>query len=326
MNFLAVLIAHFNIRAQCRNLGVPLWSCPPFLFLLMGVINIVAILATYYVAQQYAAPELVILIVIGLSIFLFVVSFTIVHAFEQVVLARAKEAMKHRELLQIKDQFVFIAAHELRTPANAIQWTLENLERKEPEFFKKRAELLSILTASSMKLLDLVKDLLEVSRIETGSLSLHLVPVSFFDAVELSLKGLSPFLRESGITVLNHIPPTLPSVRGDAERLKEVVDNLITNAIKYNRKNGTITLAAEEKKDGIFLQVTDQGNGILPEDQPHVFEKFWRSVGMHAIEGTGLGLFIVRKLIELMHGRVSFSTKVGVGSTFSIFLPYAAER
>jgi len=325
MSFLATVTAHFNIPAQCRRLGVPLWSCPSFLFLIMGLINVCAILASYYIARQYASPELVILVVLGLSAFLFTVSFTIINAFEQVVLARQREAAKHEELVRIKDQFVFIAAHELRTPANAIRWALESLEAKEPLLFKKEKGIFETFLISSKRLLDLVKDLLEVSRIETGSVTLRLSPISIAAVVLKSLRGLRSFIDESGMQIVNKIPDSLPLVLADESRLKEVVDNLINNAIKYNRKNGTVTLTAKHGGGGVTLHVTDEGGGIAPEDRPHIFEKFWRSVDAHAIEGTGLGLFIVQKLLELMHGHVSFETKVGIGTTFSVFVPQTEE-
>lgn len=321
MKFFHTVAFHFNIFAQCRRLGVPLWSCPPFLFLVMGSVNIVAILSAYYFAQRYVSPEFVIITVVLLSMFLFAVSFAIMQAFEQVVTARQKEASRHREVLAMKDQFVFVAAHELRTPANAIKWALEALEIKKSPFIEKEKDAFDILSISSMRLLGLVKDLLEVSRIETGAITLHLESVSIGNVLKESLASLAAYADGAHITIKNNVHEDVPPVFADKTRLKEIFDNLITNAIKYNREKGTVFISAEREVGGVTLHVRDEGQGIAAEDQPHIFEKFWRSVDAHNVEGTGLGLFIVHQLLLSMHGKISFTTQQGLGTAFSVFLP-----
>ncbi len=289
--------------------------------MIMGIMNIAAILSTYVIAQKYTSPELVIFIVAGLSIFLFAVSFTIIGAFEQVVFARQKEAAHHRELLALKDQFVFVAAHELRSPANAIKWALETLELHKSPFLEKEADVFKVLAKSSEKLLVLVKDLLEVSRIEAKTISIRMESVDLQKIVDESLKSLTSYAEKLGIELKNIVSRQLPPVYADVSRLKEVLDNLVTNAIKYNRENGMVTVSAEKEGNGMTLRISDEGNGIAPDDRPHIFEKFWRSVDAHNIEGTGLGLFIVQKLVTLMHGRVYFKTEKDIGTTFSVYLP-----
>ncbi len=321
MAWMKTLAFHLNVFAQCKRLGVPLWSCPQFLFMVMGIINIVAILAVYNIAQTYAAPELVIFVVVGLSTFLFIVSFIIISAFEQVVMARQQEVLRHRELLAMKDQFVFVAAHELRTPANAIRWALETLEARKSPMLEQEKEVVSALQISSTRLLDLVKDLLEVARIETGAVSMHLQPLSIGAVLKESLESLVTHAEKSKIQIQNNVPEDLPMVFADKARLKEVFDNLITNAIKYNKEDGSVILTAEPQTGGISLHIRDEGKGISVDDQPHIFEKFWRSVDTHAIEGSGLGLFIVKQLMTLMQGRITFSSEKDLGTVFSIYLP-----
>ncbi len=320
------LAVHLNVFAQCQRLGVPLWSCPQFLFMIMGLINITAILSVYNLAQRYASPELLIVIVVSLSIFLFIVSFTIIGAFEQVVAARQREALRHREVLAMKDQFVFVAAHELRTPANAIRWALESLEAKKSPFVEQEKEIFNSLELSCGRLLDLVKDLLEVSRIETGAISIHLLPTSIPDVLKESIDSLFAHTEKSKIAIQNNVSENLPPVFADKSRLKEVFDNLITNAIKYNKENGSVIITSEREAGGVTIHIRDQGKGIGVEDQGHIFEKFWRSVDVHAIEGTGLGLFIVKQLVTIMHGRVTFSSETGLGSVFSVYLPSSQSK
>jgi signal transduction histidine kinase len=242
-------------------------------------------------------------------------------AFEQVVTARQKEALKHRETLALKDQFVFVAAHELRTPANAIKWALESLEIKKSPFIEEEKDVFGILATSSLRLLGLVKDLLEVSRIETGAITLHLESVSVAEVLKESLSSLVAYADKENITITNNVLDTIPPVFADKARLKEIFDNLITNAIKYNRKKGTVFISAERGVGGVTVHIRDEGRGITTEDQPHMFEKFWRSVDAHNIEGTGLGLFIVFQLLLSMHGKISFTTEQDLGSVFSVYLP-----
>ncbi|TSC62567.1 MAG: multi-sensor signal transduction histidine kinase [Parcubacteria group bacterium Gr01-1014_48] len=321
MRFFHTLVFHFNIAAQCRHLGVPLWSCPPFLFLVFGIINIAAILSTYYLAQRYASPEVIILSVVLLSMFLLVVSFIIMRAFEQVVAARQKESARHREMLAIKDQFVFVAAHELRTPANAIKWALESLEIKKSPWIEKEKEVFDALSISSARLLDLVKDLLEVARIETGAITLHFETVSIESVLKELLSSLAAYAAKLNISIINNIHDDALQVFADKVRFKEILDNLIANAIKYNREKGTVFISAEREAGGVTLHIRDEGQGIATGDQVHIFEKFWRSVDAHKIEGTGLGLFIARQLVLSMHGKISFTTEQGIGTIFSVYLP-----
>lgn len=325
MKWVKTLAFHLDIFAQCQRLGVPLWSCPQFLFMIMGIINITAILSVYNLAQRYASPEILIIIVVGLSILLFTVSFTIIGAFEQVVAARQREVLRHREVLAMKDQFVFVAAHELRTPANAIRWALESLEAKKSPFIEEEKEIFNSLEISCGRLLDLVKDLLEVSRIETGAISIQLQPISIAEVLKESISSLAVHAKKSKITIENTVSENLPPVFADKSRLKEVFDNLITNAIKYNKQNGSVVVTAEPDAGGVSIHIQDQGKGISVEDEGHIFEKFWRSVDAHAIEGTGLGLFIVKQLVALMHGRVTFSSEPGLGTVFSVHLSASSQ-
>src|SRR3989344_5437506 len=167
------LLDHLNISKQCRELGVGVWSCPQFIFVIMGAVVVGAILATYVAAIKYTDPEVAVLIVVLLAVFLMVVAYVVVQAFERLVDARRQENARSTELLRLKDQFVFIAAHELRTPVNAIQWTLEMLMRGAPERSEQEKKSFEILGKSSARLLNLVKDLLEVARIENKAVTVN---------------------------------------------------------------------------------------------------------------------------------------------------------
>jgi len=237
--------------------------------------------------------------------------------------AMERQAKQANELLRLKDQFVFIAAHELRVPASAIKWGLEVLESKQPRFFKQEKKLFDILRQGNERLLALVSDILGVARIEGKTLRVELKPVSLFDIASESVGELQPLAQEHEVTVYQEIPQDIPTMLADPIRLKEVLINLLSNAIKYNSKGGEVRISIDGKDGRAVIHVADTGIGISSEDQKRVFEKFWRAKETQGIEGTGLGLFIVKQLIELMRGKIWFESQPGKGTTFSFTLQYS---
>lgn len=289
----------------------------------MGIIIIAAILSSYAVAARYVEPEITTMIVLGLACALMIIAYVIVQAFEQVVRARRKEQQHTAELLALKDQFVFVAAHELRAPATAIKWALQVVELKSPKAFEKSPESRHALETNSDRLLRLVEDLLQVSRLESGVLSVVAEPIAFGPIVKESFESFAGMAKERGVSFENTVPTDLPDVVGDPVRLREVVDNLVSNGIKYNKVGGKVAIGARSDGEWVILSVTDTGAGLSIDERVHVFEKFWRANRNKKIEGTGLGLFIVRQLVVLMQGMISFKTAPGKGTTFFVQLKRA---
>lgn len=319
MKFIKTISKHFNIVRQCRELDVGLWSCPQFLFLILGTTIIGTILVTYSIGQRYTEAEIVALIVVLLTGFLFIVSYVIVGAFEKVVEARRRESKQAKELLELKDQFVFVAAHELKTPATAIQKGMELLEEKGQDFFEKEKDLVKIVKSSNERLLSLVQDLLEVARIQGKTIHVDLSPVSVQKTYEDAIKELEAKARDRNIEVQANFADELPAVLADERRLKEIFINFLSNAIKYSdQENGKVWIEAKQTGGGVEISVNNNGAQISKEDQKHVFQKFWRSESAQksTIEGTGLGLFIVQQLAEMMEGKVRFTSEPDKTSFF----------
>jgi len=149
-----------------------------------------------------------------------------------------REIEKARELVRLRDQFVFIAAHELRTPATAIKWGLEDLQLRQPDFVKQQKTFFDVLQESSERLVTLVQDLLEVARIEGKTIKIELKNISIVHALSDVLKELQETTKEQGIVIHSEIREDFPRVLGNSTRLKEVFVNLLSNAIKYNKKGG----------------------------------------------------------------------------------------
>ena len=317
-------LAQLNLPLYCSELGVPLMSCPPFLFLILGVIVISAVLGTYAVAQRYTEPEIAVLIVLALTAFLLIVGFLIINAFERLADSRERERKHATELLALKDQFVFLAAHELRAPATAIKWAVETLEAKAPELTSKHKEEMQLIEQNTMRLLGLVRDVLDTARIESRALQISLQPTLLGDIISAAILSLRDFAKTHEVTISSRLGQDLPRVSADPLRLNDVFINLLSNAIKFSSPGSEVELVARTTEGVVMVDVVDHGVGMAADEQLHVFEKFWHAVGVSVShEHSGLGLFITKHLVELMGGSMRFVSEKGKGSTFTVLLKRA---
>ena len=228
------------------------------------------------------------------------------------------------ELKKLKDEFVFIAAHELQTPVTAIRGYVSlifngNAGTIDP----KLREFLEPIKEANDRLIQLINDLLVIARTEAGRIKVRVLPIPLFEITQNVLNEILPTAREKGIAVTYNPPQPFPLVIADKDKLKAIIANLASNAIKYNRKDGgTIAISHELKKNTIVTHIKDNGVGISKEHQKHLFEKFYRVKTENTIDitGTGLGLFIVKESVERMGGRIWFVSEEGKGSIFSFEL------
>ena len=222
-----------------------------------------------------------------------------------------------------KSEFLANMSHELRTPLNAIIGFSEVLsERMFGEVNDKQAEYLGDILESGRHLLSLINDILDLSKIEAGRMELEPTDFNLPGAIENTLTLVRERAHRRGITLARTVDESLGMVRADERKVKQVLLNLLSNALKFTPEGGRIDVRAEVNGEGTEISVTDTGVGIAPEDQAAVFEEF-RQVGAASktIEGTGLGLAISRKFIELHGGRIWVRSEVGAGSTFTFTLP-----
>ena len=224
---------------------------------------------------------------------------------------------------QHKSEFLANMSHELRTPLNAIIGFSEVLtDRMFGDLNEKQVEYLNDIHASGQHLLSLINDILDLSKIEAGRMELEVTDFDLPMTIENALVLVRERAARKGIELHRSIDERLGQIQADERRIRQVLLNLLSNAIKFTGEGGRVAVEAKPVTDSVEVTVTDTGVGIAPEDQAAVFEEF-RQVGTAAkkVEGTGLGLALSRKYIELHGGRIRVESQVGAGSTFTFTLP-----
>jgi signal transduction histidine kinase len=223
-----------------------------------------------------------------------------------------------------KSEFLANMSHELRTPLNAIIGFSEVLqERLFGELNEKQAEYTDDILTSGRHLLSLINEILDLSKVEAGRMELELAT---FD-LPLAIDNARTFVRERaikhGITLDVDVDERLGDYVGDERKIKQILLNLLSNAVKFTAEGGRIEISARKISGSVEISVSDTGIGIAPEDLPKIFEEF-RQVGSdysHKVEGTGLGLTLAKKFVELHGGKIWVTSEFGKGSTFSFSLP-----
>lgn len=237
--------------------------------------------------------------------------------------AHEKAIQHEKEIQKLKDQFVFIAAHELKTPVTAIRWGIElaldeGKDKLDPELVQ---QLVSI-QSSNERLITLVDDLLNVARIEAGTIKIEPSDIDIDKVMKETIKEMTSVFKSKNITV-NYESKGPQMVYADLGRVKQVLINLFSNGVKYNKENGSITVGLEKEKEMIRIAVKDTGIGIRDQDLSKLFTKFGRieSDETADIEGTGLGLYVCKEIVAQMGGVIYAESEYGKGSTFIFTVP-----
>jgi signal transduction histidine kinase len=223
-----------------------------------------------------------------------------------------------------KSEFLANMSHELRTPLNAILGFSEVLaERMFGEVNEKQAEYLQDILSSGRHLLSLINDILDLSKVEAGRLELELGRFHLPTALDNALTLVRERATRHGITLTQDVDVNAGDIVADERKVKQILLNLLANAVKFTPEGGRVALIATAAEGVITIAVSDTGIGIAPEDQATIFEEFHQAGRDDARkqEGTGLGLTLAKKFVELHGGRIGVQSRVGQGSTFSFTLP-----
>jgi len=235
------------------------------------------------------------------------------------------DATPIREILDAHDALVSVTSHELKTPLTAIKATAELLISYHVTKLE-REEMMGDIYRQAERLEVLIREILDASQIDSGRMPLELAPVDLKDTVAEVLDELQTQTADTNLLV--RIPTRLPKVSADAAKLRQILVNLITNAIKYSPQRTSVVLTASVHDQAVRVEIKDRGIGIKSEDQTRLFKKFQRVADPSTREtpGTGLGLYIVRGLVELHGGSIDVKSTYGKGSTFAFTLPLAPAR
>jgi signal transduction histidine kinase len=304
-----------NLKKQADELGIKLWQTPGFLFIIFGIIAVVIMTAVYYISKNYDNPEILIIIESLVVSIVMIIGTAIVRFVDQII-----------RLNKMKSEFVSVASHQLRTPLSAIKWEAELLLTKLKKGLNtKQLENVNSIYSLNQKMIRLVNDLLDVARIDQNRLIVRKKNFDFLKVVEFILSELSSLVKKRNVEIKWNVKKNLPLVFGDPDKIKLVIENLVNNSIKYTTSNGKVEIKIFKKDNFLMFEIKDNGVGI-PEDQhKRVFEKFFRSDNAvkYQTEGTGLGLYIAKNIVEQLDGKIWFQSIENVGSVFGFSLPIA---
>jgi len=234
--------------------------------------------------------------------------------------AQAAVAIENARLFQQSD-LIAEMVHELRTPLASLRTASHLLLRKDINQDQLQ-KVVGIIDSETTRLIDMTTSFLDLARLESGRIPFH---SELFDPAQLledCVAMMQAKASEKNLRLNLYLREKLPEIKADQDKIKQVVLNLISNAINYNKPSGTITVTAHHQLEELVISVNDTGQGIRPAEIDHLFDKFYRSqTTEHTVQGTGLGLAICKKIVEAHGGTIRVQSELGVGTTFSVHLP-----
>ena len=239
-----------------------------------------------------------------------------------------RDVTQLRQMEEIRRDFVANVSHELRTPLSIFRGYLETLLDDPHQPPGELLRILEVMERHSDRLSALVEDVLSLARLESPAAELELSEISLLEFFEEVLRDWQTRFEAKQLKLDLNVPKDLPKIEVDENRLQEIIYNLLDNAMKYSRPEGHVFLRASRNGDRVRISVSDQGIGILPEDLPRIFERFYRADKARSRElgGTGLGLSIVKHIAQLHGGTAEAQSEPGKGTTISVILPILQEN
>jgi two-component system phosphate regulon sensor histidine kinase PhoR len=231
-----------------------------------------------------------------------------------------------RRLETVRRDFISNISHELRTPLASLQALVDTLRDGALDDPPAARHFLDRMETEVEALTQMVQELLELSRIESGQAPMRLIPTPVADVVFPPVERLRPQAERAGLGITIDLPPDLPPVLADAERAQQVLTNLVHNAIKFTPSGGQVTLSVQPVGEEVVLSVRDTGVGIPAEDLPRIFERFYKADRARSGGGTGLGLAIAKHIVQAHGGRIWAESVEGKGATFYVALPVLTPR
>lgn len=316
-----------NVAEECRKYSTPLWQCPQFLFLVMGMLIIISVIFSFLMGRRYIDdPQITLVLILLLAGVLLSITFIITRSFEQLA-----------EANRLKTEFISIVSHQLRSPLTNLKWGLDFLMGEGAARNQQEIGYFVILKENIGRMHELVNDLLTVSRVEQGTFPFQEKEFDLGEIIKQVLIEFQSVAQASNIEIKVD-GERIPKLYNDPSLVRHVLANLLDNAIRYAWKGGEAVPPEGRRRNRIIIryrhegqtvrvETEDNGVGIPAEDQKYIFQKFFRSSNAvrRQTEGSGLGLFIVKSLLEKSGGQIGFRSEENKGSTFWFTLPYRAK-
>ncbi len=246
-------------------------------------------------------------------------------SFSGIVLV-TRDITKKKELDQVKSQFVSMVAHELKNPLVAVEGFLQILQNPEIKLTEDKKEDFIKRSSERVKsLFQLVNDLLDISKMEQRDKYRELEVLDFSEIVQTAIDSFEIDYKGKNISIVVKKEENLPLIKVERDEISRVANNLLSNAIKYNKTDGEINISLSSNENYIEFSIEDNGIGIKESDQPKLFQEFFRAMNKQTriVSGTGLGLTIVKRIVESYHGKIKFESEYGKGTKFIVQLPIA---
>lgn len=306
-------LEQFNFKKAAQELGVSVWQTPNVLFLMMGLVIAIIMFILYFFSKDYGDPRVLVVSECLTAITLLSVGSSIINRIVDIA-----------RLNRLKTRFLELASNRLKDPLATMRWELEVLlERTEGELNLKQKKIVDSIVESNESMINLVKDLLDIARIEDVE-TIHGEDLINLDAlIRTIIYENKNYADSKKIKIEYKNEAGGYHVQSSKKLIKIALENLISNAIRFSRENGNVAVNMSGGGDFVGIKVVDQGYGIPESEKEYIFSKFFRASNIlaHNIEGTGLGLYVVKKVVTGAKGKVWFTSKEGEGSVFSVELP-----
>ena len=243
------------------------------------------------------------------------------------LMAVLHDVTEQRKLDDSRREFVANVSHELRTPLTNVRGYAETLMSADDIDRDIQMRFLGVISSEADRMTRIVKDLLTLTRLDYNRMEMHMQRMDLRELGQKAAAAMEGQAKSKGLTLTCELPEEMPAVIGDPERIQQVIINIITNAIKYNKPQGSIAITGGVEEDQVFLRVEDTGIGVPKADLERLFERFYRVDKARSREsgGTGLGLAIAKQIVETHGGRIGFDSEYGKGSIVTLYLPKAKE-